>query len=131
MAKTLVSQSNIKTIVIREPAALTTSYIASDDFNIQGANQLQLLVSFTKGDSDGCRLKAEFSEDGATWYQESMVKFSSSSDVEHIPITRKIEDSLDIVISIPISASFFRISGQAITTGNNTSLSILATVANI
>ena len=119
-------------ITVREAASLTTSYVASDGFNIQGANQLQLLVSFIKGESDGCRLKIEFSEDGSTWYQESMVsEFPAVNDVRHKPITRKIEDSANLMLSIPISASFFRISNQAITSGTNTSLSILATIANI
>ena len=133
MAKTLVSQSNIKLITVREGSlALTTSYVASDSFNIQGANQLQLLVSFTKGDSDGCRLKIEFSEDKTNWYQESMVsEFPSVNDVKHTPITRKIEDSASFIISIPISASSLRVSAQAITSGTGTSLSIIATIASI
>jgi hypothetical protein len=117
---------------IREAAALTTTYAASDSFNIQGANQLQLLVSFTKGDSDGCRLKIEFSEDETNWYQESMVsEFPSVNDVKHTPITRKIEDSANLVISVPVSSSFFRVSAHAISSGANSSLSILATIANI
>ena len=130
MARTLVSQSNIRRIVIRAAAALTTSYVTSNSFNIQGANQLQLLVSFTKGDSDGCRLKIEFSEDGSSWYQESIVEYSSG-DANHSPLARKIEDSANLVLSVPTSASFLRVSGQAITSGTSTSLSVLATIANI
>jgi len=132
LAKTLISQSNIKMITVREAASLTTSYVASDGFNIQGANQLQLLVSFIKGESDGCRLKIEFSEDGSTWYQESMIsEFPGVNDVKHKPFTRKVEDSANLILSMPISASFFRISSQALTSGTNTSLSILATISNI
>ena len=130
LAKTLISQSNLKTIVVREAMALTTSYTVSDSINIQGANQLQLLVSFTKGSSDGCRLKIEFSEDKQTWYQESIVSFLSN-DAEHRPFVRKINDSANLIMSIPISASFLRISGQAVTSGTDTSLSVLATIANI
>ena len=130
MARTLVSQSNIRRIVIRAAAALTTSYVTSNSFNIQGANQLQLLVSFTKGDSDGCRLKIEFSEDGSSWYQESIVEYSSG-DANHSPLARKIEDSANLVLSVPTSSSFLRVSGQAITSGTSTSFSVLATIANI
>ena len=130
MARTLVSQSNIRRIVIREATALTTSYVTSDNFNIQGANQLQLLVSFTKGNSDGCRLKIEFSEDRSTWYQESIVEYSLG-DAIHAPLARKISNSANLVFSVPISASFLRVSGQAITSGTGTSLSVLATIANI
>ena len=132
MARTLVSQSNIRSLAIRETSALTVSYVSSDIFNIQGANQLQLLVAFTKGDSDGLRLKIEFSEDRSTWYQESKVsEFPSGGDVVHTPITRKIEDSTNLVVSTPMSASFLRVSAQAITSGTGTSLSILATMASI
>lgn len=131
MAKTLISQSNIETIVIRAAAALTTSYAASDTINVQGANQLQLLVSFTKGSSDGCRLKIEFSEDRSVWYQESVVDFLATNDAEHAPLTRKINDTANLIISVPISASFLKISSQAITSGTSTSLSILGTIASI
>lgn len=132
MAKTLISQSNIRITTVRESAPLTTSYVSSDSFNIQGANQLQLLVSFIKGESDGCRLKIEFSEDESTWYQESMVsEFPAANDVKHTPITRKVENSANLVLSLPISASFFRISVQAVMSGTDTSLSIIATIANI
>ncbi|MFC1714860.1 hypothetical protein ACFL6S_14425 [Candidatus Poribacteria bacterium] len=131
MAKTLISQSNIETITVRAAAALTTSYVASDTLKIQGANQLQLLVSFTKGSSDGCKLRIEFSEDQLTWYQESVADLLATNDVEHAPLTRKMNDSANLIVSIPISASFLRVSSQAITSGTGTSLSVLATIANI
>ena len=131
MAKTLVSQSNLRSINVRESSALTTSYVSSDSFNVQGANQLQLLVSFTKGSSEGCRLKVEFSEDGENWYQESAVAMSDTGDTRdaiHRSAFRKVESSSNIVVSIPLSASFFRISAAAITVGTGTSLSIMATI---
>ena len=105
MAKTLVSQSNIRTMIVREAAELTTSYVTSERYNIQGANQLQLLVSFTEGDSAGCRLKIEFSEDEINWYQESEYSVYDTGDVKHSPAYRKIESSSNIVISVPVSAS--------------------------
>jgi len=118
--------------IIRAASALTTSYVSSRVINIQGANQVQLLVSFTKGNSAGCRLKIEYSEDQTTWYQESMVsEFPSANDVKHTLVTRKIEDTGNYVLSIPVSASFFRVSAQAIMSGDNTSLSILVIMAHI
>jgi hypothetical protein len=131
LAKTLVSQSNIRLLNVREAAALTTSYVASDSFNIQGANQLQLQVSFTEGDSDGCMLKIEFSEDKTNWYQESEYTVYETGEVRHKPVVRKILSSSNIVISVPVSASFFRVSTAAIVSGTGTSLSITATIANI
>ena len=94
MARTLISQSNIKRIVVRESSVLTVSHVPSDSFNVQGANQLQLLVSFTMGSSDGCELIIEFSEDQVNWYQESALAMSESVDgkeVIHKPAIRKIE----------------------------------------
>ena len=132
MAKTLVSQSNIKLINVRSAGELTTSYVSSDIFKIHGGNQLQLLISFVKGNSDGCRIMLEFSEDKVNWYQESMItRVSSSSDVKHSPVVRRVEESGDMVISVPVSACFLRVGSQAITSGTNTSLSIVATIASI
>lgn len=131
MAKTLVSQGNIRKIVIRQSSALTTDYIASNLFNVQGANQLQLLVSFTLGASTGCRLKIEFSEDEINWYQESAYDLTDYVYAKHKALYREIESSCNIVISVPISATFFRISSAALTSGSGTSLSIIATISNI
>ena len=72
----------------------------------------------------------EFSEDRESWYQESIADFLAD-DLEHKPFVRTIDDSANIVMSIPISASFLRVSSQAITSGTGTSLSILATISNI
>jgi hypothetical protein len=131
MAKTLVSQVNIRTVTVRATAALTTSYVSSDSFNIQGANQIQLLISFDKGDSDGCRLKIDFSEDETDWYQETTYTVEENGDVIHKPVFRKLESTSNIVIPTPVSSSFFRVSSAAILTGSNTLLSIAATIANI
>ncbi len=131
MAKTLVSQSNIRTITLRETSELTTDYVFTNGLNIQGANQLQLLVSFTKGDSGGCRLKIEFSEDELDWYQESSYTLSEDIYAIHKPAYREVQDSSNILISVPISATFFRIGAAAITSFTGTYLSIVATIANI
>ncbi|MBD3181048.1 hypothetical protein GF312_02080 [Candidatus Poribacteria bacterium] len=132
MAKTLVSQSNLKTIVVREISALTTSYEPSEAINVQGANQLQLLASFTKGSSNGCKIKVEFSEDMVNWYQESSYALSEGGlSAIHYAIEREIENSCDIVIPIPLSSSFMRVSAMAIDIYTGTSLSITATISNI
>ena len=97
MARTLVSQANLRSFVVRDAAPLTTSFIASDAFNVQGANQLQLLVSFSKGDSTGCHLKIEFSEDKNTWYQESALALSEECDVaNHKAVVRNIDSIANI-----------------------------------
>lgn len=132
MATSLITQNNLVSKTIRTDSVLTTFFVASEIMNIQGANQVQLLISFTKGNSDGCRLKIEYSEDQAIWYQESMVdEFPLSNDVTHTMITRKIEETGNYVLSIPVSSSYIRVCAQAINSGNNTSLSIKVTAANI
>ncbi|MBN2015995.1 hypothetical protein JW766_04135 [Candidatus Dojkabacteria bacterium] len=95
------------------------------------ANQLQLLVSFTKGNSEGCKIKIEFSKDKIKWYQESAYSFIQCITALHRPVCREIWDSSDIIISVPISATFMRVSCAAITNGDGTSLSIMATIDKI
>ncbi len=131
LAYELLSESNIKTYTIREEAELTTSFVESETFIIMGSSQLQLLVSFIKGSSEGCRIKIEFSKDKAKWYQESSYSLSQDISVVHKPAYREIWDSSDIIISVPISATFMRVSCAAITTSDGTSLSIMATIDRI
>ena len=126
----LVYASRGKTI--REAAPLTTSYVTPDRFNMKGANQLQLFVSFIKGDSDGCRLKIDFSEDGIEWFQETSCLVSGELyEAKHKPIVRSIDLSSDVLISMPVWTRFLRISALAVTSGTGTSLSIMALTSNI
>ena len=132
MATSLITQNNLVSKILRGSSALTTSFVETETMNIQGANQVQLLISFIRGDSEGCRLKIEYSEDRVTWYQESMVsEFPSLNEVEHGMITRKIEDAGNYVLSIPVSSSYIKVSAQAINSGDSTLLSIKAAAANI
>ena len=132
MATSLITQNNLVSKILRQSSALTISVAETEVMNIQGANQVQLLISFIKGDSEGCRLKIEYSEDRVTWYQESMVsEFPSLNSVTHSMITRKIDDTGNYVLSIPVSSSYIKVSAQAISSGDNTLLSIKASAANI
>jgi hypothetical protein len=132
LATSLITQNNLVLKSLRESEALTTSYVTSEVMNIQGANQVQLLICFTKGDSTGCRIKIEFSEDRIIWYQESMVsEFPSENEVEHALVARRIKETGNYGISIPVSASYLKVNAQAIDSGDNTLLSIKATAANI
>ena len=132
MATSLLTQNNLVSKILRQNSALTISVAETEVMNIQGANQVQLLISFIKGDSEGCCLKIEYSEDRVTWYQESMVsEFPSLNSVTHSMITRKIDDTGNYVLSIPVSSSYIKVSAQAISSGDNTLLSIKASAANI
>jgi len=132
LATSLITQNNLVLKSLGGSKALTISNVTSEIMNIQGANQVQLLICFTKGNSSGCRLKIEFSEDRATWYQESMVsEFTVKNEVEHKLVIRRINETGNYVISVPVSASYFKVSAQAIDSGDGTLFSITATAANI
>jgi len=132
MAISLITQNNLVSKTIRSAEALTTSFVSSEIMNIQGANQVQLLIGFTKGDSSGCRLKIEYSENCLDWFQESGVdEFPSPYDVSHKLITRRIDEEGNYAISVPVSSSYVRVSSQALTSGDDTSLSIMVTAASI
>lgn len=132
MGTSLIIQKNLILKSLSGSKALTIPNVASEVMNIQGANQVQLLIGFTKGNSAGCRLKIEFSEDQTTWYQESMVSaFPVENEVESKLVMRRINETGNYVISIPVSASYLKVSAQAIDSGDGTFLSITATAANI
>ncbi len=132
MATSLLTQNNLVSKTIRMNSALTTSFVVSEIMNIQGANQVQLLVSFIKGDSNGCRLKIEYSVDQVNWYQESIYNENPLLDeITHNAVVRKIEETGNYVLSIPVSSCYMRVWAQAISSGSNTSLSIIATAASI
>jgi hypothetical protein len=124
--------SNPRTIVVREAAPLTTSYVPSDSFYIEGANQLQLMVSFTKGEFNGCRLKIEYSEDEQNWFQETSVSvYGETNEAKHELVVRSIDSSANALISIPVWTRYFRVSAAAVDSGEDTSLSITAIAGNI
>ena len=132
MATSLITQKNLVLKSLSGSKVLTIPNVASEVMNIEGANQVQLLIGFTKGNSAGCRLKIEFSEDRVAWYQESMVsEFPIENEVEYKLVIRKLTETGNYVISIPVSASYLKVSAQAIGSGDGTLLSITATAANI
>ena len=103
---TLVENDNQRPDAIREAAILTQAYVASDIFNLQGANQLQLKVAFTLGSSSGAQIKVEFSDDKTNWFQES--KYSvSGSDWVHTAQTRRLNASASLVINIPVISKWY------------------------
>lgn len=115
---------------VREAAALTTSYVVSDGIYIEGADNIGLLISFTKGSSNGCRLKVEFSWDETSWFQEPNYSTSGTDEI-YQAITKKLEESMDIIISFPVGIKYIRISSIALNSGAGTLLSIGAVLSNL
>jgi len=119
------SGPELKATTIRASAALTTNYVASSIYVIDDSNQLNLGVAFTVGNSTGVVIKIEFSEDKTTWFQESYVTVADSL-ITHTPCTRKLTTTGSAIISIPVLATFYKVSSKALTSGTSTVLSIVA-----
>lgn len=115
---------------LRAAAILTTSYVAATVLDITGIGQVQLLCNFTKGGSDGCRLKIEFSNDGTNYWQESRMQWDGT-DYVHTVMTRKIDATAALVISLPVSALYMKVSAAAITAATTTSLTLTASTDNV
>lgn len=120
----------LRRISVREASALTIAYVTSEAIYIEGADNIGMLVSFTLGSSDGCRIKIEFSYDEVNWYQEPNYTVSGSDEI-YKPITKKLESSMNIQIDFPVANRYMRISVAAITSGSGTSLTIVAVLANL
>lgn len=118
------------TSTIRVAAALTTSYVITDSLYIEGADNIALLVSFTLGNSSGCRIKVEFSTDNDVWYQQTNYSTSGSDEI-YIPITLKLESTMDIQIDFPVANKYMKLSCVALGSGNGTSLSIGVVQSNL
>ncbi len=117
---------DVRSSTIREAAALTTSYVAGSAIQIKDRNQLNLLVSFTVGSSTGCKIKVDVrDEDSSTWYQLQAASVSAAglvtlTDAEYTKTATK-----DFVIDLPVGYFEVRVSAKALTSGTNTSMSIV------
>ena len=108
---------------IRAAAILTTSYVATAARLIDEYNQLNLLVSFTVGSSSGVNIKIQFSDDKTTWFEENSTELTSGV-LTHTDYIHRFTGTGNKVISVPITARWYRVSVQAITDATSTSLSI-------
>lgn len=113
----------METDTIRASAILTTGFVASSSQLIDRASQLQLLAVFTKGSSSGCQIKIEFSADGSTWVQENSTTLSSGV-LTHAVYVHQLTAAGSYIISVPIMATWYRISSKALVDGTNTLLAI-------
>jgi hypothetical protein len=127
----LLTSNNLISKPIFTSQAVTLVGVVSSVMNIEGANQLQLLVNFTAGSSTGVLLKVEYSENQIDWYQETMADFLSSTLLEHLPITRKITSTSKAKIALSVSSSYVRVTATALNNETGVVISITATAANI
>lgn len=117
---------DVRSSTIRDAATLTTSYVATSAQQVDDRNQLNLLVSFTVGSSTGCKIKVEVRDkDSATWYQTQAGSVSAAglvtlTDAEYTKTTTK-----DFVIDLPVGYYEVRVSVKALSSGTDTSMSIV------
>ena len=121
---------SLKSETIRAAAALTTSFVASTVYQIDAGNQLEINGWFTVGSSSGCHIKIEFSENKTTWVQESYTTIINGI-VTHTPFVRRILTTGDVKMSIPVLSTWYRVSVKAMTSGTNTSLTLVAVQGNV
>jgi len=132
MTKTLLMKDSLVYKVIRADQILTTSYVESQTFNIMGASQVQLLMKFVKGSSNGLNYIIEFSIDQIEFYQECiLLPLQITPFVVCEPMTREITGEYNLVINVPVSTSYIRVKVKALESTVGTSLKITATATNI
>lgn len=115
---------NSKTVTIRDAAILTTSYVASIVLDqVENYNQLNLYCYFTKGSLTTAEVKVEFSIDGTNYAQQSMVTSSAGVGTVNKFEYQTAEDG-NVVLSLPISARFIKVSAKGTGTVSSSSLKI-------
>lgn len=120
-------QQDFIPINIRAATILTNAFVAGtviSAFNNNPAlkNQLNLLLSFLKGSLTSLDIKIEYSNDGTTYYQETFETITGGAAAMSLGLYNFTADG-NYVISIPIKASYIRVS--ALGNGTVTSSSLL------
>ena len=131
-ASGLIQSSNMESVALRTTAALTTSYVALDPVNCEGANTIIVDFALTKGSSTGFRFKVEKSNDATTYYQEC--EQSQSGGVTSYVLNEReyaASGSANISIEIPVTSRWIKLSVKALTSGTGTDMLITFSKANI
>lgn len=113
---------------IRAAAILTGAYVAGTVLSYANANpalrnQLNILAAFTIGSLTDAQIKVEYSHDGTTYYQETFEAVSATTSTLSLGVY-KLSATGNYVISIPIKASYIKISaiGTGVVTGSSLKL---------
>lgn len=95
---------------VRSSLILTNSYVAGTVLTgCQEYNQLEVLVSFTKGSLTSLEVKIEFSHDGSTYYQETASAVSGGTSTDSI-MEHTMTATGNYRIPVPIKDSNIKIS---------------------
>lgn len=125
------SQVNGDNAIIRASAVLTTSYVAATVIsNAEGFNQLVLYVDFTIGSLTTAELKVEFSDDGATYFDE-IVETVSSGTATALPLVHAVGATGKKRYMIPIKDKYIKVSVKGTGTVTSSLMAIKAFLGNV
>jgi hypothetical protein len=103
----------VSTTALRASAVLTNSYVNSSSISSsdEGENQLILLVDATLGSLTSIEIKVEFSDDDATFFQETFGLISGGTDTLSLGEHTITVDG-NYRIPIPVADRFLRIAAK-------------------
>lgn len=111
---------------VRESSVLTNSYVSGAVIDsVQFNNQVVLYVSFTKGSLTSLELKAEFSHDGTTYYQETFATITGGTETDVLG-EHTMTTSGNYRLAFPIKDKYIKISVKGTGTVTNSLCSIVA-----
>lgn len=113
----------ISTTALRAAAILTNAFVDSSSIATDNENQLVLLVDATLGSLASIEIRVEFSDDDATWYQETFGLISGTTDSLNLGEHAITVDGL-YRIPIPLMDNFVRVGAQGTGTVTGSSLTI-------
>lgn len=126
----MISENYINKLV-RSATILTSAYVAGEIItDAQSYNQLTLHCAFTIGSLTDAQIKIEFSWDGVNYYQETFSTVATGVSTD-IPLVHLLGDDCNLLISVPISARYIKISAIGTGTVTKSSLAINAILSKI
>lgn len=126
---------NFTTLTVRPAAILTNSYVAGTVLgtdttaNLEYNSTLILDVDFTLGSLTTGEIIVEFSNDGTTYYQETIDAVNTSTGIiTEKPAIRTFGATGKYRMTIPVMDKFIKISAHGTGTVAGSSMSIVAAV---
>ena len=121
---------HISTTTLRSAAILTGSYVTSSSVAsaVEGENQLILLVDATLGSLTSIEIRVDFSDDNATFYQETFGLISGGTDSLTLGEHQITVDGL-YRIPIPVADQYVRIAAKGTGTVTGSSLEIIGVLS--
>ena len=120
----------IETIDMRSAGIVPTTWEDSTSHAIEGYNQLQLLITCAKGQSDGILIAMQFSNDEIDWWNDALAGVRMlpiyGTTLHYETLIRSMTKDGSFLISIPICAKFMRMRCQSLNNEADTSLQVKA-----